>query len=181
MAQGRDSRGIYIKMSDCFFEDAGESDFKDIRSNFYETTDGDHGRIEIRRYRTVSDIDWLAGKELWKDLNMIGMAESERHIGNKVSTEVRYYISSLNGNVKTFVSAIREHWGIENSLHWVPDVSFREDECRIRKDHAPENFAIVRHIALNMLRREKTDKSVKLKRFRAGWDHDFLQKIIFSP
>ena len=91
---------------------------------------------------------------------MIGMAESERYIGNKVGTEVRYYIQGLNSNVKTFASAVREHWGIENSLNWVPDVSFREDECRIRKDHAPENFAIVRHIALNMLRKEKIQKSV---------------------
>jgi len=163
-----------------FFEDAKESDFKDIRHSFYETTDGDHGRIEIRRYWTVSDIDWIAGKEFWKDLNMIGMAECERHTGNRVSTEIRYYISSLNGSVKKFASAVREHWGIENSLHWVPDVSFREDDCRIRKDHAPENFAIVRHIALNMLRRENTQNSVKLKRFRAGWDDDFLQKIVFT-
>lgn len=162
-----------------FFQDANDTSFKDIRHDFHETIDGDHGRIETRRYWTVSDIDWLEGKADWKELKSIGMVESEREIGEKVTKEIRYYISSLPGNAKQFGDAVRRHWGIENSLHWVLDVAFREDECRIRKGYAAENFAVLRHIALNLVREEKSIKrGVKGKRLKAGWDNDYLGKIL---
>jgi predicted transposase YbfD/YdcC len=121
-----------------FFEDAANNDFKDIPHDYYETTDGGRGRVEIRRYRTVSDIDWLCGKENWKGIKTIGMAEYERHEGNKeISIGVRYYISSLGSDAEQFGNAVRTHWGIENSVHWILDAAFREDESRIRKDHGP--------------------------------------------
>lgn len=162
-----------------FFEDANETGFKGIRHDFHETIDGDHGRIETRRYYTVSDIEWLEGKADWKGLKSIGMVESEREIGEKVTKETRYYISSLPGNAKLFGDAVRRHWGIENSLHWVLDVVFREDECRIRKGYAAENFAVLRHIALNLVREEKSIKrGVKGKRLKAGWDNDYLGRIL---
>lgn len=162
-----------------FFEDAKETGFKGIRHDFHETIDGDHGRIETRRYYTISDIEWLEGKADWKGLKSIGMVESEREIGEKVTKEIRYYISSLPGNAKQFGDAVRRHWGIENSLHWVLDVAFREDECRIRKGYAAENFAVLRHIALNLVRQEKSIKrGVKGKRLKAGWDNDYLGKIL---
>jgi predicted transposase YbfD/YdcC len=119
---------------------------------------GEHGKIEIRRYWTTSDIGWLQGKENWKNLKTICMVERERDFGEKIEKEKSYYIGSVGSDAQIFGSAVRSHWGIENSLHWVLDVSFREDESRIRKGKAPENFAVLRHIALNMIKKEKIFK-----------------------
>lgn len=162
-----------------FFEDAAKNDFHDISHDFYETVDGDHGRVEIRRYWTVSELDWLCGKENWKGIKSIGMAEYECHVGDEINIGVRYYISSLDNDSKQFGNAVRKHWGIENSVHWILDVAFREDESRIRKGHSAENLAVVRHIALNMLKQEKDLKvGIKAKRLRAGWDNDYLIKVL---
>ncbi len=162
-----------------FFNDALENNFRNISSDCYETIDGDHGRIEIRRYYTVSDIDQLFGKENWKNLNIIGMVESERHIGDKVSIEHRFYISSIENDAKRFGEAVRSHWGIENSVHWVLDIGFREDESRKRKGNSAFNFSVLRHIAMNLLRKETSVKNgMRTKRMRAGWDDDYLAKVL---
>jgi predicted transposase YbfD/YdcC len=131
-----------------YFEDTG---FTDYPYDYYETVDGDHGRIETRRYWTASHIDWLSEKGSWKNLSTIVMVQRERIVEGKTSSETSYYITSLKSEAKTIARAVRGHWGIENSLHWVLDIAFREDESRIRKDHAPANFAIIRHMALNLL------------------------------
>lgn len=157
--------------------------FKDAPSGCdgFESTDGDHGRIELRRYVTCSDIHWLQGKEQWSGLKSITMVERERHIDDKKSTETSYYISSLEKDAEKIAHCIRDHWRIENSLHWVLDVSFDEDRCRVRKDHAPENMAILRHIALNLIKQEKSFKgSVKTKRLKAAWENNYLLKILNS-
>jgi len=164
-----------------YFEDCIVNDFKNIPHSFHETVDGDHGRIETRKFWVISDIDWLDAKEAWKGLKTIGMVESERQVGNETSKEKRFFISSLDSDAESFGKAVRQHWGIENSLHWTLDVTFREDECRIRKENAPENFAILRHIALNLLKNETSEKkSIKRKRLKAGWDNSYLKKVICS-
>jgi predicted transposase YbfD/YdcC len=162
---------------DLFFQDCRESGFKDVPYHYLETVDGDHGRIETRRYWATSFIDWLPDKALWKNLRTIVMVERER-VDKKITVERSYYISSLEDKVEELAHAIRGHWGIENSLHWVLDIAFREDESRIRKDYAPENFAILRHMALNLLRKETSSKSIKRKRLRAGWDNEYLIRIL---
>ena len=162
-----------------YFQNQRENAFTDVAFDYHETTDAEHGKIEIRKYWTLSNIDWLQGKENWKNLTTICMVNRERQFANKTENETSYYIGSVENNAKTFAHAIRSHWRVENSLHWVLDVSFREDDSRIRKDHAPDNFAVLRHIALNMIKKENSvKKSIKAKRLRAGWDHDYLLKIL---
>ena len=162
-----------------FFQDYLNSATNQPDFDFYQSTDGDHGRIEIRKYWTTSDINWLQGKESWTNINTIGMVQRERHVGENISIETSYYISSIESDAKRFGHAVRSHWGIENSLHWVLDVSFREDDSRIRKGNAPQNFAVLRHMALNLLKKETSlKKSVKSKQLRAGWDNDYLAKVL---
>ena len=162
-----------------YFQQQLKEGFRETAYDYHETIDSEHGKIEVRRYWTTSDIEWLQGKENWRDLNTICMVERERHFDEKTEKETSYYIGSIESNAKRFGNAVRSHWGIENSLHWVLDVTFREDDSRIRKGNAAENFAVLRHIALNMIKKESSlKKSIKSKRLRAGWDNDYLKKVL---
>lgn len=147
---------------------------------YYETIEKDHGRIEIRRYWQVTDLTWFPDRSRWKHLRSVGMVEAERHVGEQVSRERRYYLSTLPQDVHRFAEAVRGHWGIENSVHWLLDVVFHEDACRIRHDHAPENFAILRRIALNVLRQDTVcRRGIGVKRKRAGWDDAYVAQLLF--
>jgi len=144
-----------------------------------ETIDADHGRIETRRYATTDDISWLQGKHQWAGIKTIAMATRERDVDGTVSKEKAYFISSLKSDAAAIAKSIRTHWSIENSLHWCLDISFREDHCRVRKDHAPENMAVLRHMAINLIKREQSLKAgIQSKRLKAAWDHNYLLKIL---
>jgi len=173
------NQGTLHKDVELFFEDAQQCNFKDIPHDSFETTDGDHGRVEVRRYVTVSDLGWLEDQAKWKNLNLIGMVQSERHIGEKITRETRYFISSLPNDAKRFAEAVRDHWRIENQLHWVLDIAFREDDSRVRDRNAATNLAILRRLALSLCKQEKTAKvGIKVKRKRAGWNNDYLLTLL---
>ena len=146
-----------------------------------QQVDGDHGRIETRVVRATSDIAWLRQRHpQWKGLNSIIAVTSTRERNDVKSEETRYFISSLDASDPKYIGqVIRSHWGIENQLHWVLDCAFDEDNNRTRKGHSPANFATLRHIALNLLKAEKSLKvGMKVKRLRAGWDHKYLLKVL---
>jgi predicted transposase YbfD/YdcC len=159
-----------------------ESALNDKSSKYYykETKDANHGRNEIRKYYVMGNVEDLPEYDYWPALSSICMVESHRQQGDSLPTvERRYYLSSLAAEKMEHSHAIRKHWGIENSLHWVLDVSFREDESRIRKGAAAENLAVVRHLALCLLKEEKSRKvGVAAKRKRAGWDNNYLCKVL---
>jgi predicted transposase YbfD/YdcC len=158
--------------------------FKEIKHQTEQTVEKGHGRIERRRYWLVDDeqyLEYLNSKGKWPNLRSIGVVQSEREVGAVTSSETRYYLCSI-GSVTEFVEAARGHWSIENSLHWVLDVAFREDLNRTRIDHSPHNFAILRHIALNLLKAEMTAKvGVKVKRLKCGWNEAYLLKVLLGP
>jgi predicted transposase YbfD/YdcC len=163
-----------------FFTIAHEENFKQLRHKFTEEIDKGHGRVEHRRYWISEDLSSLSDlTSSWVGLRSVGIVESQRHIGDKITIDKRYFISSLKETDELFAKAVRRHWSVENELHWVLDVSFREDDSRIRRENGAENMATARHITLNMLRQEKTcKKGIKAKRFKAALDSDYAEKVI---
>ena len=144
------------------------------------TVDGGHGRIETRTVRVTGEIAWLKERHSWAGLQSIIEVTATRESENKITEETRYFISSLSANNPNKLEhAVRAHWAIENNLHWVLDIAFDEDSNRTRKGHSAANLAIIRHIALNLIKKEKASKvGVKTKRLKAGWDNDYLLRII---
>jgi predicted transposase YbfD/YdcC len=157
-----------------------ESLFNTYKEDSYsQDIDKGHGRIEIRTCKVINKLQWLDEKENWKGMKTIIKIESVRDINGKKSLQNRYYISSLNENADFFNESIRKHWGIENNLHWQLDVSFGEDYNRTRSGWAAENLALVRKMALNILKSETSSKrSIKGKRLKAAWDNDYLIKLL---
>jgi predicted transposase YbfD/YdcC len=161
------------------FEDIKAERLDGITAARHTTVDADHGRLETRHYWITSDIECLGVKGSWAKIASVGLVESHREVGGKVSIEQRFFLTSLPSDAVRFGQAVREHWGVENSLHWVLDVSFREDDCRIRQGHGAQNLAVLRHMALNLLRREVGHKrGIKARRKRAGWDRDYLFQVL---
>ena len=144
-----------------------------------ETVEKGHGRIETRKCEVINKLDFLDEKEQWAGLKSIARVTASREINGKQTSEERLYISSVESDAKSFNSFIRQHWGVENSLHWTLDVTFREDAQRKRNGHAASNFALVEKIALNLLKSEGSkNMSIKSKRLVAAWDNEFLLKVL---
>jgi predicted transposase YbfD/YdcC len=163
------------------FIDADAADYAGWSVDTHETIDRGHGRVETRRYVTLTAVDKIPQAADWEGLNMVGMVQSERQVSGKTRLEHRFYIGSIGGDAQRFAWAVRNHWGIENRLHWCLDIAFREDESRIRDRQAANNFAVLRHIAMNVLKKDKTIKGgIQTKRLVAGWNEDYLANLLFQ-
>lgn len=163
------------------FEGCLENNFEKTEHQFLRTEDVGHGRTETRLYYVIPVPEDLKKRHVeWDGLQSLGLALCERQVGDAApSIEKRFYLNSIKADAKTFARAARGHWGIENQLHWVLDVSFQEDMNRVRTGHGPENLALLRRLATSLLLKEKTHKrGVKGKRKRAGWDDDYLLKVL---
>jgi len=163
---------------DVFVAEQKANDFQDTTISRHQTVDGDHGRIETRTTTVIHDVAWLQDRHNWPGLKGIVMVESRREIDGKIERETRFYITSLLLLAAQLGLIVRSHWAVENSLHWVMDMVFRDDECRVRTDHAPANFTTIKHMALNLLRNAKGKDSLRLRRKVAAWDDDFLASLI---
>ncbi len=152
--------------------------FKDCEISQHRTIDADHDRIETRMTTVIHDAEWLQERHNWPGLKAIVMVESSREISGKIEHETRFYITSLVMLACLIGPAVRGHWAIENSLHWVLDMLFRDDECRVRTNHAPANFTTIKHMAFNMLRKASGKSSMRSRRKAAGWDDDFLASLV---
>ena len=139
-------------------------DFKDTRVSRHETVDADHGRIETTRYAVIHDVGWLQERHDWPGLKGVVMVESKREIGGKIAQETRFYFTSLALAALAIGPMIRDHWAVENALHWVMDMVFRDDECRVRTENAPANFTPLKHMAHNLTRRAPGKNSLRLRR-----------------
>lgn len=157
------------------------NDFNETNVSRSTTVDGDHGRIETREVTVLHDVDWLGERHDWPGLCAVIMIESRRELrggAGRTERETRFYITSLTLPADRVGAIVRDHWAVENSLHWVMDMVFRDDDCRLRTDHAPANFTTIKHIALNLMRQAKGKDSLRLKRKVAAWDDDYLASLV---
>jgi predicted transposase YbfD/YdcC len=181
LALKENQRQLYQEVTDTFESGLG-SGFEGLEHDFYHTVGKGHGRIETRQCWVVSEpevLEYLNGEGAWAGLGSVAMVRSKRVVREEEEVENRYYISSLKGDARQLLEATRTHWEIENCVHWVLDIAFDEDNSRVRQGNAPQNFAVVRHIALNLLKMEQSSKGgVKARRKRAGWDEGYLLKVL---
>lgn len=176
------NQGQLYEDVELLFADLEKSNYTAYYCGYAMTVSEGHGRSEKRECWTISDpevLQYLRGYEKWEKLRTVSRIRSHRTEGEHTTIEDRYHISSITG-AKRVLTVVRSHWGIENRLHWVLDIAFDEDSCRIRKNNGPENFAILRHIALNLLKHEKSSKrrSIRGKRLKAAWDNNYLLKVL---
>lgn len=178
----KENQGNLYEDIQALFEEDQSYEFADAPYDYAKTVNKGHGRIEIRQCWAISDPEYLAQireRERWHGLKSLVMIVSERRIGEVSEIQTRYFMSSLDAQAEKILKVKRSHWGIENRLHWVLDIAFNEDHSRVRIENAPQNFAVLRHMALNLLKQEKTVKAgIKAKRLKCGWDADYLLKVL---
>jgi len=172
------NQGSLMEDVELFVSEQKAAGFKDTNISWDETVDGDHGRIETRETIVIHDVDWLQERHQWPGLKGIVIVESTRETNGKVEKEMRLYLTSLLLLAAHLGPAVRSHWAVENSLHWVMDMTFRDDECRVRKQHAPANFVTLKHMAHNLIRKGKGKHSLRASRKVAAWNDDFLAALI---
>ena len=163
-----------------FFLTGPEAEVNRPQSDYSEQTERGHGREETRRVWISANLEGELAAAAWPGLQSIGMGEATRTVGGKTSIEQRFYLSSLPPDAEQFARAVRKHWSVENQLHWSLDVPFREDQSRLRTGHGAENFAVLRHIALNLLRQEPSPKSLPRKRLACALNPDYLLKVLLG-
>lgn len=177
----KENQGNLYQDIEDWFAYADKVSFKDIAHDYHKQVNKGHGRLEIRQCWVIADpiaFEYIRHYEGWADLNAIVRVQRERRLADKVQQETAYYISSLTTDAQKILQATRHHWSIENSLHWVMDVTFREDDMRIRKGNSSQNMVVLRHIALNILKKDKSKGSLKQKRYKATLDDTFLLKLL---
>ncbi len=172
------NQGTLREDIELFFGEQGERDYADTTIACHEAVEKSHGRLETRRTIVCGDIEWLCERHDWPGLRSIIMVEYSAETPKGTRREIRFYISSLAPDAPALAAAIRQHWGIENGLHWVMDMVFRDDECRIRTKNAPANFTTIKHMASNLLRTSTGKQSMRLKRHLAAWDEGFLYEVV---
>jgi predicted transposase YbfD/YdcC len=173
------NHGTLYEEVKCFLDDAQQRGWRDVPHAHVKTTDKEHGRMETRRYWITEMTDWMADKPQWEKLRSIGLVERAVEKDGKVQTERAYYLSSLPAEAQRFANAVRGHWGVENSLHWVLDVQMNEDRCRVCDRTAAQNLATLRVFCLNLLRQDKQHKvGVRAKQKAAGWSPQYLLSLL---
>jgi predicted transposase YbfD/YdcC len=172
------NQGLLHEDVEVFAAEQKANSFKDTTISRHQMIDGDHGRIETRTTTVIHDVAWLQERHDWPELKSVVMIESTREINDKIERETRFYITSLILLADQLGPIVRSHWAVENSLHWVMDMVFRDDECRVRTDHAPANFTTLKHMATNLLRRASSKHSLRARRKVAAWDDHFLASLI---
>jgi predicted transposase YbfD/YdcC len=172
------NQGTLLEDVKVFAAEQKANGFKDTTTSRHETVDGEHGRIEKRTYTAIHDVAWLQKRHDWPGLKGVVMVESQRETNGKITQEMRFYITSLTLLANAVGPMIRDHRAIENSLHWVMDMVFRDDECRVRTENAPANFTTLKHMANNLIRKAPGKDSQRLKRMTAAWDDDFLASLV---
>ena len=172
------NQGTLREDVELFVAEQKAAGFKDAKISRDQTVDGDHGRIETRTTTVIHDVGWLQERHDWPGLKAVVIVDSIREIGDKIERETRFYITSLVLLASLLGPIVRGHWSVENSLHWVMDMNFRDDECRIRTDNAPANFITLKHMAHNLIRNAPGKDSLRLRRKVAAWDDDFLASLV---
>lgn len=172
------NQGTLREDVELFVAEQKAKNFKDTKISRDATVDGDHGRIETRATTVIHDVAWLQERHDWPGLRAVIIVDSTREIAGKIEHETRFYITSLVLPAGLLGPIVRSHWAVENSLHWVMDMIFRDDECRVRTEHAPANFTTLKHMAHNLIRKAPGKDSLRLRRKVAAWDDEFLVSLI---
>jgi predicted transposase YbfD/YdcC len=172
------NQGTLLEDVELFANEQKTNGFKNAKISRHKTVDGDHGRIETRTYTVIHDVEWLQERHDWPALQGVVVVESQREIDGRITQETRLYITSLVLLANMIGPMIRDHWAVENGLHWVMDMVFRDDECRVRTENAPANFTTIKHMAQNLFKKAPGKDSQRLKRKTAGWDDDFLASLV---